>query len=142
MRKEKAIVSRDLLIGQAELQYAEEIFNAGAVCAGLAAQLEEYFLSHRPANASSIVLPAGTIGMQSAGVPALLPLNEKWTWKKIELKLKRLYKARFFHKPKPAGIDKNKVKKELTTDDLAKCGLKVETSESFYIDLKRYDEAA
>lgn len=138
----KATAQRDREVAVIQQKYHPAIDRATAEMEVIQLQLEQFYHSHKPAAGRSIELAAGTIGMQLSSNPALVPLNEKWTWKRIEAKLRRAFKTKFFHAPKPPAIDKIKVKREMPAEDLKKYGMKLETSESFYIDLKALEKAA
>lgn len=139
---EKVVATRDGKVAVVQSQYAEAIAGQSGLVSTLEGQLEEFYRAHPPAEAKSIRFPHGLIGVREASQAALLPLNEKWTWEKISRKLRRVFKARFFHTPKPPGIDKVKIKRELSAEQLAACGMKLETSETFYVELARLPEAA
>ena len=147
--QESLITARDAEIAAVMTRHSSPMAQAAGEIAALEQALESYYVAHAPTEGKKwLQLTHGCIGMRTPSNPALIPLNDKWDWEKIAKKLKRLFKLRFFHKPKPPGIDKVKVKRELGVEQLAKCGLALDTAESFYIDLNRvavadkYQEAA
>jgi hypothetical protein len=84
----------------------------------------------------SFQLTYGIVGRR-LGQSALKPLNRAWTWESIAVKLRTLYKSKFFHEPTAPKVDKDLVKANLTPDELKECGLKVEQEESFYAETDR-----
>jgi len=136
--RERAIAERDSEVAAIERQYAGRIAATAEEILALEQQLEGWY---RLQNKRIIHLPYGEIGVRTVGSPAL-ELLEGFTWKKVEAKLKRAFQAKFFHKPKPPAIDKNKIKKLMTEEQLARFGMQLASAESFYIDLARLDEAA
>lgn len=152
---EKTVATRDTEIAVILKRHAKEIDGAAADIATLNTQIEQFYARWRERllgikvrteteerELKELKLRYGTLGINIATTPALVPLNAKWTWDKIGAKLRRVFKARFFHTPKPPGIDKVKVKAELSAEQLAQCGMKLEYSESFYIELNRLKEVA
>lgn len=146
LTKEKEIAKRDTEIAQVEQRHSGAIEHARLEMETLEAQLEEFYRAKRDlvlsAGRDSMQMQCGLIGIRTASQGSLVPLNEKWTWEKIARKVRRVFKARFFRLPKPPELDKSKVKRELTAEQLAECGLKIERGESFYIDLNRLPPAA
>lgn len=139
LRHEKLLAERDRAIALIQRQYATGIENAAADKLQLEGQVETYCTTHKehfPAEKKSIQLAHGLVGLKSSP-PTLQPLDGTWTWEKIEKKLRAIWKSKYFHKPKPPGIDKVKLKKELSPEQMKKCGLKVEAAENFYFELNR-----
>lgn len=146
IKQESLIAARDQRIASIQAEYAEELCEAARVTEALTSNIEAWFLAHGAQyledDKKSIQLAHGLVGTRLPANPALVPLNEKWPWDKIGRKLKRLFKARFFHAPKPPDIDKNKIKKALTPEQLATCGLKLDDTEKFYFELARLPQAS
>ena len=142
LTKERIIAMRDTQVAQIQRKHVVSIAAATADANILEDQLELYYRAHPPVEGKHIKLAHGTIGMRTASQASLVPLSDKWTWEKISAKIRRSFKAHYFHPPKPAALDKNKVKKELTEEQLEKHGLKLEERESFYIDMPRLELAA
>ncbi len=144
LQHDSQLTVRNAEIAAIQVRFASDLADAERRIDRLKLDLEQYYTSHQAeieaGGKKSLQLGYGLIGMRSAANPALVPLDEKWTWEKIGKKLKRLFKLRYFHAPKPPSIDKVKVKKELKADELAKCGLKLDDSESFYIELNQLVE--
>lgn len=136
---ERAIVARDIEIEGVQAKYSVELTASEKSIETLTADLETYYRAHPPKDGKSVRLAHGLIGLRAPTNPAVVPLNGKWTWKKIEAKLKRLWKTRYFHAPKAPSVDKLKVKSELTAEQLKKCGLKLSSEESFYVELNRLE---
>lgn len=136
--QESLAAARAQDVAKAEGKHTRKLAAIEAEIAQLNADLEAYYWANPPADGrKSIQLSRGTIGARAAASPALQPADG-WTWEKIEARVRRLFGAKkYFHRPKPAGLDKVKVKRELTAADLARCGLALDTSETFYIDLTR-----
>lgn len=138
---EEQQASRDLDIAAVQEKYGRKIGDLEASVARLTAEIEGYYREHRselePADKRSLQLQFGLVGMRAPSNPALVLLSKKWTWPKAAAKLKRAFKQRFFHKPKPPGLDKEKVKSELEKEQLAKYGLKLDEEDRFYIQLNR-----
>jgi len=141
LRLEGETAKRDAEILAIQKRYAPKLQTAGLVIGVLESQIQEFYSRHRAElevdGKKSIQLKYGLLGMRAPSHPALEPLNQKWTWKEIGAKVKELWKSKYFHKPKPPGLNKNKLKDELTADQLKECGMKLETTESFYIELNR-----
>jgi hypothetical protein len=135
--EESILAARDAEIANIQTRYSFDLAETAGEISMAEKALEEYYVEHPPAGQKSMQFAHGLIGMRAPSNPALVPLDEKWTWKKIEAKLKRLWKTKYFHRPKPPGIDKVKVKRELSAEQLAAAGLKLDATESFYIELNR-----
>src|SRR3954470_24415349 len=131
------VAARDAAIAAVQVRYGVDLAAiARRIIAG-EKLLAQYYDSHRPDGAKKVLqFGYGAIGMRSPSNPALVPMDG-WTWESVAKKLKTLFKARFFHAPKPPAPDKVKLKRELSPAQLAKCGLKLDDSETFYIDLNR-----
>lgn len=139
--QEAAVAAQDLEISKIQAKHAPKIARFSSQIETLHEELEAYYRANRAKleteGRKSVKLSYGVIGMRSSGNPALVPLNAKWDWKKIAAKVRAVWKSRYFHDPKPPELDKVKLKSELKPDQLAKCGLKLEAAEAFYIDLDR-----
>lgn len=140
LRQERLVAERDAEIAVIQKHRNGAIEKTAADIAQFEFQIEQYYLANRETleqGKKSVQLSNGLMGMRSPTNPGLVPLNDKWTWEKIELKLRELWKAKYFHKPKPPGPDKVKLKKELDEKQLKECGMKLDTTESFYYELNR-----
>ena len=139
LRHERLVAERDREIAAIHKARGPRIDDAQIEIAVLTSQIEAYCREHPESfeeNKKSVQLSNGLMGLRSSA-PALTPLNVWWTWEKIEAKLRQLWKKKFFHPPKPQGIDKTKLKKGLNAAQLKECGLKLVSSESFYLELNR-----
>lgn len=142
LEQETLISARDKKIAEVQEEYAARLESRAGEIARLEAALEAFYRAHPADDTKSYRLAHGVIGLRSPATPALVPLNKRWDWDKISAKVKRLWKARYFHAPKPPSLDKVKLKRELSAEQLAKCGLKLDDTESFYVELNRLMEAA
>jgi hypothetical protein len=70
------------------------------------------------------------------GNPTLVLLNRKWTWKKVVEFLKGQTLWQKFLAIK-VGVDKDAMKSQLTPEQLATCGCRIEQNETFFVDPKR-----
>jgi hypothetical protein len=139
LRHERLVAERDREIAAIHKSRGPSIDKAMIERVTLEAQIEVHCRTHPESleeGKKSVQLSNGLMGLRT-GPPALEPLNKQWTWEKIEAKLRELWKKKFFHPPKPPGIDKTKLKKGLNAAQLKECGLKLESSESFYLELNR-----
>jgi phage host-nuclease inhibitor protein Gam len=108
----------------------------------LTAQLQQYYVTHlaeveADGKRRSVQLAYGTMGRRWTP-PALKPRNKSFTWAAIKALLRALNNSdRFFLPPKEPEINKELVKKDLSEEALAKCGLKLEQDEEFFIELDR-----
>ncbi len=144
LRHERLVAERDAEIAAVGKQRNPSIEKTAGDMATFEAQIQQYYVANREEleqGKKSVQLSNGLIGMRAPSNPGLVPLNDKWTWAKIEAKLRELWKAKYFHKPKPPGPDKVKLKKELDEKQLKECGLKLDTTETFYLELNRLAEA-
>lgn len=139
LRNEKLIALRDREIAAMQSQYAGGIAKATLDIAAYTSQIEEYCREHPESfeeGKKSVQLAHGLMGLR-ASPPSLQPLNDKWTWPRIEAKFREFWKSKYFHKPKPPGLDKAKIKKSLDQAQLKECGLKLDNTETFYLELNR-----
>ena len=145
---------RDMLTAQVELEKlqgdvdlkvarahagAEPAINAHrSRIADLEAQLQTWFMTRaaREPGSKSIRLAHGVVG-ERTGQPTLKPLNAKWSWKAIGAKLAGEYGGRFFHAAAAPMPDKDKIRAEMTPDQLRECGMRVFQDERFYVELDR-----
>jgi hypothetical protein len=138
LQQEARIAERDSEIQAVHAVFAGALAKGGAEIATLTEQLEVFYGKHPAEDGrKSIQFAHGLIGVRSPAHPALVPLSDRWPWDKIERKLRRVFKLRFFHKPKPPGIDKVKVKRDLSVEQLATLGMKLDDTEHFYVELNR-----
>src|ERR1700722_1423528 len=139
LRHEHMVAERDREIAAIHKARGPAIDKAAIEQSILEAQIQVYCRVHPECfeeGKKSVQLTNGLMGLRTSN-PSLEPLNKKWTWELIEAKLRELWKSKYFHKPKPPGIDKTKLKKGLDAAQLKECGLKLETYEGFYLELNR-----
>ena len=145
LRSESLTAERDSEIAEVQKRFAPRLAKSALIAATLGTEIQAFYEANREEleqdGKKSIQLANGWLGMRSPSHPSLEPLNQKWSWEKITAQVREVWKAKYFHKPKPPGIDKVKVKKELTVEQLAECGLKLDDSETFYLELNRLAEA-
>ena len=141
LRHEKAVAERDREVLRVQKSTAPVIDKAAADIAALEADVQALYVANRKNweadGRKSLELPNGLLSMRDPPSPALLPLNKLWSWPKIEAALRKTWQSRYFHKPKPPGLDKVMLKKELTPAQLKDHGMKLDDSETFHIDLNR-----
>jgi len=141
LRREKLTADRDSEIAAIQQRFSTPIAETRIKTTVLEQQIQAYYEEHRKEleieGKKSIQLSAGLLGMRAPTNPGLIPLSEKWTWDKIEAKLKEVWKNKYFHKPKPPDPDKVRIKKELTPEQLRQCGMRLDTDEKFYLELNR-----
>lgn len=70
------------------------------------------------------------------GNPTLVLLNRKWTWQKVVDFLEKQVDWKKFLVIK-ASVDKDAMKAQLTPEQLATCGTRIEQKETFFVDPKR-----
>jgi phage host-nuclease inhibitor protein Gam len=142
LRYESLVAQRDTEIAKIQKRYEGRLADNCALIDGLECQIKQFYKDNRAVletdGRKSVQLASGMIGMRAATNPALVPLNEKWSWKKIEAAVRKLG-TKYFHKPKPA-LNKVKIKAELDAAGLAKCGLKLDDTDTCYIELNRLAE--
>ncbi len=140
LRHERLVADRDREVAGIQKQHNPAIEKTAAEISLFESQIQQYYLANRDAleqDKKSVQLSNGLMGMRSPTNPGLVPLNDKWSWEKITAKIRELWKAKYFHKPKPPAVDKVALKKGLDKDQLRACGLKLDTTETFYLELNR-----
>jgi phage host-nuclease inhibitor protein Gam len=141
LRRERLTTERDEELARVVKRYAHPLQKASDEIGKLEAQIQQFYTANQESLESdgkkSLQLTNGVMGMRSASNPALIPLSDKWNWEQIAAAVKRRWKLKYFHKPKPPALDKVKIKAELDAADLVKCGLALDTSETFYYELNR-----
>jgi Bacteriophage Mu Gam like protein len=144
LRSEKLTADRDSEIAEVQKRYMPRLTRAGEIIAALETDIQAFYEENRADleqnGMKSVQLANGWLGMRSPSQPALEPLNSRWTWETIGAKVKELWGEKYFHKPKPPALDKVKLKKERTPAQLRECGMKLDDTESFYIELQRLAE--
>jgi len=141
LAREKLVANRDEQCVRVTKSFETEIGAETETERDLAAQLQDYYITHLPEvetpERRSVKLTYGTMGRRLSP-EALKPRNKSFTWKAIKVLLRALKNGeRFFHVPKDPEPDKELIKKELSAEDLEKCGLKLEQEDEFFIELNR-----
>jgi len=149
LRVESQTAARDSEIAAIQSRYAPKLAKDSLTIATLETEIQTYYTAHREEleveGKKSVQFAHGTLGMRAPSHPSLIPLNAKWTWESITEKVRELWKKKYFAKPKEPGLDKVKIKKELTEEELKQAGMRLDTDERFYYELNRLaapDEAA
>ncbi len=149
LRSEALTAERDKKIADIQKEYSPRLAKAALTISTTEAELQTFYTTHRQEletdDKKSVQFEHGVLGMRAPTNPGLVELNSKWTWEKIAAAVKAAWKSKYFHKPKPPGLDKVKLKKELTPEQLRECGMKLDTEERFFYELNRLaapDEAA
>jgi hypothetical protein len=142
LRQESLIALRDRDIADIHKRRTPSIDKASLEIVILQSQIQQYYLENqesleKESGKKSVQLANGLMGVYAPSHPALVPLNNEWTWARVEKKIFEVWKKKFFHAPKPPAIDKVKLKKELDAAQLKKLGLKLDDSETFYLELNR-----
>ena len=137
---EKRQGALDLARAAATAKLEKSIDEAKAEVNDLVVQLQTWYMGNtkelEKAGKKSFQLTYGIVGRR-LGQSALKPLNRAWTWESIAVKLRTIYKSKFFHEPAAPKVDKDLVKATLSDDELTECGLKVEQDETFYAEPDR-----
>ena len=106
----------------------------------LTVQLQTWYMANlkdlEKGGKKSVQLAYGVVGRR-LGNATLKPLNRAWTWASIAVKLQTLFGKKYFHEPAEPKPDKDRIKAELTPDQLKDCGLKVEQEENFFTETDR-----
>jgi hypothetical protein len=140
LRHERLVAERDQEIAAVQKLRGPSIDKAAIEIGISTYQIEQYCVTHPESmepGKKSVQLSNGLIGTRAPAHPGLELLNDKWTWEKVEAKLREFWNSKYFHKPKPPGPDKVKIKKELDEAQMKQCGLKLDDSETFYLELNR-----
>jgi phage host-nuclease inhibitor protein Gam len=145
IHRERVLATRDAEILACQKKHQPTLDREDEIIAKLTPEIEQYSRANRGKlglNGSvSVQLGSGLIGFRVPTNPALVPLSEKWPWAKIERKLRTMFKERFFHPVKPAGLNKNKLKSELKEEQLAVLGMRLDREENFFVELNRLEQA-
>jgi phage host-nuclease inhibitor protein Gam len=127
----------DLARAEASARFELPIEKLKVRIGDLTAQLQAWYMANAGElerdGRRSVQMLYGVLG-QRKGNPTLKPLNRAWTWAAIGVKLRSLYAGRYFQPAPEPAIDREKVRTELTTDELKNVGLKVEQEVRFYVE--------
>lgn len=103
----------------------------------LVALAEKYAETHRPElfvdGKKSADTALAFFGFR-IGNPTLKVLNRKWNWESVLDAVKSRYKARFVRTEE--SPDKDALKAQLSDEQLAEVGLRIEQSETFFVEPK------
>ncbi len=135
---EKLQGALDLARAEATARFEDRMDQQKSAILEIEGQLQTWYLTRaeKAPGKKSVQLAYGVIG-ERLGHPALKPMNRKWTWAAIEVLLRSKFDAKYFHQPAAPGPDKEKIRAELSEDQLKECGLKIDQPEKFYIELDR-----
>ena len=138
---ESQTAARDAAILLIQQEYSPVINKDAARISKLTAEIEAFYRANSselaPNGEKSLQLGYGLVGLRAPANPALVPLDDRWTWEKIAVKLKAEFGKRFFHLAKAPPIDKVKVKKLLSAEQLTKVGMRLDSTEAFFLELNR-----
>lgn len=140
LEAEKLAGAMELARAAATAKFEPQLNAQKAKIADLTLQLETWYRVNQPAleaesGKKSITLLWGVVGRR-LGNPTLKPLNRSWTWHAVGVKLRELYRGRFFRVAEPA-IDRELVRAELDEAALREVGLKVEQEERIFVETDR-----
>jgi phage host-nuclease inhibitor protein Gam len=106
-------------------------------------QLRNYYMSHLAEiemdGRRSIKLLYGTMGRRWSA-PALKLLNKSWTWAAVKDLVATALGSAYLRIAEPE-LDKEKLKTELSEEQLTAVGLKIDQTETFYVEIDRTPEA-
>jgi len=129
---------RDLEISKIAIKHAPAIDRESEKIALLERQIEAYYRKTLSGNSTgktvSCRMGGCTIGMRYATNPALVPIDDKWTWERVTETVMKFYRRRFLLRQLPC-LDKVKLKRSLKPDQLRKIGLKLDDTGKFFLDL-------
>lgn len=128
---------RDKAIQLARDAHAKDIDAVSAQLKSTLALAEKFAESHRDE-----ILPPGKKSSETAlaiygfrlGNPTLKPLNKRWTWGTILGAVRTRFQGRFIRTKEE--LDKDALKAQLSDEQLASVGCRIEQSEDFFIDAK------
>lgn len=146
LNHETKVAARDRAIADISRKHDPYIEAYATRVGYLSKLIEDYFTAHQDELISderkSVQFSAGMIGVRAPSTPALVPLNAATPWERIASKVRRVWGASRYFRKKERQLDVVKLKRELSAEQLAKLGLKLDDSENFYIKLNRLAEAA
>jgi phage host-nuclease inhibitor protein Gam len=123
---------RDKQIQRVQDEYQPEISGAEEQMQSLLAQVERYAEQHReelfPGKEKSADTELASYGFR-IHPPALKTLNRKWTWDAVTEAVKRSFGGRFIKTEEK--LVKDSLKAELSEEQLATVGLRLESPETF-----------
>jgi hypothetical protein len=139
---EGLVAERDRDVAQTSAKYEDRLDDARLRKVDLETALERYYYEHvteiEAGGVKHVALANGRFGRR-ANPPALKPLNRKWTWKAITVRVREVLGKKYFHEPKEPDLDRDALK-ILDADVLKDVGLKVESEDTFYCEPARLPE--
>lgn len=138
VKRDKLQAKLDKAILDARSEFGDEISNITDRIAAKMAQAETYAVRNR-----SLLLTGDCKSSETGkakwgfrmGLPTLVPLSKKFTWKVIVSKITKAGKTHLLKTadPKP---DKDRIKADLSDEELAVLGMRVEQTESYWVEPK------
>ena len=141
VKRDKAQAKLNKALLDARESYSPDVEEMDNQIKAKMAMAESFALRNRgtllPKDAKSADSPKAKFGFR-LGNPTLVLLSRKFTWGGVCDKLKALGKTMYLKlsDPKP---DKDKIKADMTDEELASLGLRIEQTESFWVEPKTDD---
>ena len=139
---ERTTAERDGAIAAIMQLHEKRIQSLKVKSADLELQLKNYYMTHLKGveknGQRSIQLANGVMGRRK-GNPALALLNRSWTWHAVLVQLREEYGDAYIKLADPV-VDKDKVKTDLSDEDLEEVGLKKKQAERFFAEPFRPDK--
>jgi hypothetical protein len=137
---EALTAERDLAVAASSAKFEAILDDAKVRRDAAEGALQRYYYAHlaelEKDGRKHYQLANGVMGRRD-NPPALKPLNRNWTWAAIQAAVQDRWKGlKHFHERKAPPLDKESLKAE-DAETLAKCGLKVESDETFYAEPAR-----
>jgi len=139
LEQEKLTLRRDQALQRVREQHDGGIEDIGARIKANVILAEKYALTHRESLFGKLKSSATSLAAFGfrAGNPTLQLLNRKWTWKAVvDAISQRNWQHLLSVKVAP---DKDAIKQQLTDEECAAIGTRIEQEEVFFIDPKRDD---
>ena len=133
----KAEAERDRAIQQVRDTFEPKIQGFSERVRGLALLAEKFAESHRgellPPDRKSGETALAVYGFRT-GNPTLKLLSKRWNWEGVLEAVKRHFPGRFVRTTE--AVEKDSLKAQLTDEQLATVGLRVDQAETFYVEAK------
>ena len=132
-----------LAVAGAQAKFEIRLDTARENKAALEAALQAYYYAHLAemedgGKRKSCKLANGVMGRRF-GPGKLAPLNRSWTWKKIADAVRALFGMKYFRAVE-LELDKQEIKDKLDAEQMAKVGLMVKNTETFFAEPSRPEE--
>jgi len=141
IRKHEAL--RDAAIQQVRDTHEPKIQSLTEQARGLVVLAEKYAETHRgelfAGNLKSAETPLSIFGFR-VGNPTLKLLNKKWSWEGVLDAVKRRFPGRFVRTTE--AVEKDSLKAQLTDEQLAEVGCRIDQAETFFVEAKEQPSAA